>query len=253
MAEVSVVRGIVLRETDTKESDKIMTLLTQELGKIGVIARGARGKRSRYGACAQMLAYSEWTLSRRKDWYYAREGSTLELFQGLRGDLDALALGFYLAELTEAVCPDEEPSPDLMQHLLNGLYALSALKKDPALVKAAFELKLLGLAGYEPLADACARCGRPDPEEPVLDVVQGTLRCRGCGSGGGMPLCRDSLAALRHIVYGDRGKIYAFRLGGEAMKRLSAASESFVHAQLDRGFSTLDFYKALQTGQRSKK
>ena len=77
MAEVSVVRGIVLRETDTKESDKIMTLLTQELGKIGVIAKGARGKRSRYGACAQMLAYSEWTLSRRKDWYYAREGSTL--------------------------------------------------------------------------------------------------------------------------------------------------------------------------------
>ena len=37
-----VTKGIVLRETETKESDKILTLLTAEYGKISVIARGAR-------------------------------------------------------------------------------------------------------------------------------------------------------------------------------------------------------------------
>lgn len=72
-------------------------------------------------------------------------------------------------------------------------------------MKPAFEIKLLCLAGYEPLADSCAYCGRPDPEQPLLDVVQGILRCRSCGakeSALSMPLCPDSLAALRHIVYG---------------------------------------------------
>ena len=245
-----VLRGIVLRETETKEADKILTLLTAERGKLSVIARGARRKSCKYTACAQPLVWSEWTLYQKGDWYYANEGFTVELFKGLRDDLDAMALGFYFAELTEAVTSEETPAPELTRHLLNGLYALSALHKPPALVKPAFELKLLALAGYEPLVDACAYCGSPDPEQPLLDVVQGVLRCRKCGAGEGglaMPLCESSLAALRHIVYGDPKRLYAFTLGGDALRRLSAAAEAFAAAQLERGFRSLDFYKSLQT------
>lgn len=247
-----VTKGIVLRETETKESDKILTLLTDKYGKIAVIARGARRKSCKYAACAQSLAWSEWTLYQKGDWHYANEGSTLELFSGLRNDLEALSLGFYLAELTEAVTTENTPAPELLRHLLNGLYALSALHKPPALVKPAFELKLLSLAGYEPLADGCAYCGCSDPERPMLDVVQGVLRCGTCGvqeSALSMPLCQGSLAALRHIVYGDPKRLYAFTLGGDALRRLSAATEAFAAAQLERGFRSLDFYKSLQTAE----
>ena len=245
-----VIQGLVLRETETKDADKILTLLTAERGKLSVIARGARRKNCKFAACAQSLAWSEWTLYQKGQWYYASEGATLELFNGLRSDLEAMALGFYLAELTEAVTTEEAPAGELLRHLLNGLYALSALGKPPALVKPVFELKLLCLAGYEPLADSCACCGRPEPENPRLDVVQGVLRCGGCGggeSGRSLPLCRDSLAALRHTVYGDPRRLYSFRLGEEALKRLSAAAEAFLSAQLERGFRTLDFYKSLQS------
>lgn len=244
-----VLRGVVLRETQTKEADKILTVLTAERGRIAVIARGARRKSCKFAAAAQPLVWSEWTLYQKGEWYYANEGTTLELFNGLRGDLEAMALGFYFAELTEAVTSEEAPAPELLRHLLNGLYALSVLHRPHALVKAAFELKLLCLAGYEPLADGCAYCGRPDPEEPLLDVVQGVLRCRKCGvkeSALSMPLCRDSLAALRHIIYGDPKRLYSFTLEGKAMERLAGAAEAFLAAQLERGFRTLDFYKSLQ-------
>ena len=238
-------RGLVLRETETKESDKILTLLTWNQGKLSVIARGARRKNCKFAAAAQPLAYSEWTLYQRRDWHYASDASTLELFTGLRENLTALSLGCYLAELTEAVAPESVPAPELLRHLLNGLYALSTLHKPPSLVRPAFELRLLCLAGYEPLADGCAACGREEPENPVLDPVQGVIRCRECGGGGGRPLCPDSLAALRHIVYGDPKRLYSFRLGKEPLRRLTAASEAFLHAQLERGFSTLEFYKDL--------
>lgn len=247
-----VTRGIVLRETETKEADKILTLLTAERGKLSVIARGARRKGCKFAACAQSLAYSEWTLYQKGSWYYANEGATLELWSGLRSDLDAMALGFYMAELTESVTAEETPAAELLRHLLNGLYALSALHKPPALVKPAFEMKLLCLAGYEPLADGCAYCGCPDPERPLLDVVQGVLRCRTCGvkeSALSQPLCPDSLAALRHIIYGDPKRLYSFRLGPEPLKRLSGAAEAFAAAQLERGFKTLDFYKSLQPAE----
>lgn len=244
-----VTRGIVLRETETKDADKILTLLTAEHGKLSVIARGVKRKGCKFAAAAQSLAWSEWTLYHKGDWYYANEGATLDLWNGLRTDLDAMALGFYLAELTEAVTTEGEPAPEPLRHLLNGLYALSVMRKQPALVKPAFEIKLLCLAGYEPLADSCAYCGLPDPERPMLDVVQGVLRCGKCGvreSALSMPLCPDSLAALRHIVYGDPKRLYSFKLGSDALRRLSGAAEAFVAAQLERGFKTLDFYKSLQ-------
>lgn len=244
-----VTRGIVLRETETKEADKILTLLTEDRGRLSVIARGVRRKGCKYAACAQPLAYSEWTLYQKGDWYYANEGATLELFNGLRRDLDAVALGFYFAELTEAVATEEAPARELLRHLLNGLYALSALHKPPRLVKPAFEVKLLCLAGYEPLADSCAYCGAAEPERPMLDVVQGVLRCGRCGGGENalsLPLCESSLAALRHVVYGDPKRLYSFRLGEEALRRFHGAAEAFTAAQLERGFRTLDFYKSLQ-------
>ena len=242
-----VTKGVVLRETETRDADKILTLLTAERGKLSVIARGVCRKGCKFAACAQPLAYSEWTLYKKGDWYYANEGATLELFNGLRADLDAMALGFYLAELTEAVTTEDAPHQGLLSHLLNGLYAVSVLRKPLPLVKAAFEIKLLCLAGYEPLADACAYCGCPDPQQPYFDVLQGVLRCGTCGEGRrGLPLCRDSLAALRHIVGAPSKRLYAFRLGADALRRLAQVCEGFLLSQMDRRFHTLEFYKQVR-------
>ena len=243
-----VTPGVVLRQTETKEADKILTLLTPTLGKISVIARGARRKSCKYAACAQALAYSEWTLYQKGDWYYANEASPLELFTGLQLDLTAMSLGFYMAELTEAVTTPEQDASQLLRHLLNGLYALSHPKKAPQLVKPAFEMKLLSLAGYEPLADSCAYCGAETPDGPMLDVTQGVVRCQKCGkgeSGYSLPLDPGSLAALRHILYGDPKRLYSFHLDQESLRRFGNAAEGFMTAQLERGFRTLDFYKSL--------
>ncbi|WP_312613046.1 DNA repair protein RecO [Oscillibacter sp.] len=243
-----VTRGAVLRETETKESDKILTVLTPDHGKISVIAKGARRKGCRYAAACQTLAYSELTLNRRGDWYYLNEGTTLSLFDGLRADFEALALGFYFAELTEAVSSPEIPAPELLSHLLNGLYALDTLKKPRALAKPAFEWRLMCLAGYEPLADGCAVCGEENPADARLDPVQGVLRCAACGGPGGgeaLPLRPEAVAALRHIVYGLPGRLYAFTLTGEALGQLSDAAERYVAVQLERSFRTLDYYKSL--------
>ena len=105
----------------------------------------------------------------------------------------------------------------------------------------------MSLAGYEPLLEGCAFCGKEQPEEPVLDLASGVLRCRRCGSGGaGMPLDADALAAARHVLYGDPRRLYGFTLGEESLRRLSAAAEAFALAQLERGFRTLDYYKSLR-------
>lgn len=244
-----VTSGLVLRETETKETDKILTVLTPDLGKISLVARGARRRNSPLAASCQLLAYSELTIYQRGNWKYVSEGSTIELFDGVRQDFELLSLASYFAELTEAVTAEDEPAPEVLSLVLNALYALSALKKDPLLVKPVFELRLMAVSGFEPLADGCAVCGKSEPEGPMLDVIRGVVHCAGCKEPGGLslPLTRGSLAALRHALYGDEKRLYSFTLDIGALRQLNHASEGFVAAQLERSFRTLNYYKSIRT------
>ena len=175
--------------------------------------------------------------------------SALELFPAVRQDIELLSLGSYFGELADAVTYEGLPAQEVLSLLLNALYALDTLKRPQLLVKAAYEVKLMALSGFEPLLDGCVRCGRGEPEEPLLDVVHGTLRCRRCGEKGdglAMPLSAGCLAALRHVVYGDPKRLYSFMLPQEDLKAMAHAAEAYVAAQLERGFRTLDYYKRIK-------
>lgn len=245
-----VTAGIVLRATDTRETDKILTVLTPDRGRIAVIARGARRRNSRLAAACQLLAYAELTIYQRGNWCYLDAADTIELFDGVRQDLALLSLASYFAELTEALTAADNPSPEVLSLLLNALYALGTLQKDPRLVKPAFELRLMALSGFEPLADGCAVCSRPEPVQPMLDVTQGVVHCAGCRQAGGLslPLCAGALAALRHVLYGSVKRLYSFRLDKPALRQLNQVSEAFIAAQLERHFGTLDYYKQIADG-----
>ena len=246
--ERTVVKGIVLRESDSKESDKILTVLTAEMGKISIIAKGARSRRSKVSAAAQLLTYSELVLSESHGWQYLTEASTIELFDGVRGDIELLSLASYFSELVDYVSGDETEAEILLPLLLNALYALGTLHRPQELVKAAFEFRLMAMIGFEPLVDGCCACGESDPVDSVLDLQGGTLLCRTCAQGGRVaPLSSAALLALRHVLYGDAKRLYSFSLQESDLKCFSFAAQSYVNAMLERKFHTLDFYRSLRS------
>ncbi len=245
-----VTRGLVLREVAYKESDKILTVLTQDQGRRTVKAQGCRRKNSPLAAAGQLLVFSEMTLYDYQERWSLKEASTIEDFRGLRADIAKLTLGTYFAEVCEAVSEEGVDTPGLLSLALNSLYALDKLQKPPPLVKAAFELRLACLVGYAPLAAGCAVCGETQPERPRLNLSEGVLHCERCRGalgdmGVSMPLDGPSLAALRYVVGADPKRLFSFRLPGESLEKLAGAAEGFLLTQLERGFRTLDFYKSL--------
>ena len=173
----------------------------------------------------------------------------MEQFWGVRQDLALLSLASYFAELCEVCAEEGLPHPDILSLLLNSLYALDRLKKPPELVKPIFELRLMSLIGYEPLLERCAVCGAAEPEEPCLHLRNGVIHCARCrgeaGAGVSMPLTPGALQAMRHIVWGEGGRLFSFVLDRQSLALLSDASEAFLQTQLERGFHTLDYYKQI--------
>ena len=217
-------RALVLRSVNYKESDKILTLLTQDQGKLTAAARGCRKKGSAIAAGCQLLAWSEMVLYDFQGRWAIKEAATQRLFRGVQNDIQRLALGCYFAEVAELLAVEGIPSPELLSLTLNSLHALDQLPDKPLpLVKAAFEWKAMALAGYEPLINGC--------------------EVRGEGASIRMP--PQALAALEHILHGDPKRLFSFRLEREDLRQLADAAESYLCTQLERGFSTLDYYKSL--------
>ena len=239
--------GIVLRETEYKDADKLLTVLTREHGKLTLRARGVKSARSRSKAACQLLTYSEFTVSEKQGRYTITEAAAKEMFPELREDIELLYLASYFAQVTDTVAQEEDTAPELLSLLLNALYALAKLKKPQMLVKAVFELRLACIAGFLPDLRGCAVCGNAQPDR--FNVTQGILQCAECRSdaidGIRMPISEGSLAAMRYIASADPKRLFSFSLSEPALRELNGLTESYLAMRLERGFFTLDLYKSL--------
>ena len=241
------IQGIVLRVTDYNDRDALLTLLTRRHGKLTVKARGLRRKNSPLIAPCQLLAYGEFTLFEYRGQYTINEAHSLELFMPLRRDLSKLALGTYLAQVTEVLSQEDLPNPELQSLLLNCLYALSNLDVSESLIKSVYELRAACLSGYTPDLFGCHVCGNQTPER--FDLSAGQLECAACRDPGSigirLPVTPSLLEAMRYICFCDPKRLFAFQIGEQTLSQLSALSEAYLTTQLERGFPTLDFYKSL--------
>ena len=240
------IQGIVLRVTDYNDRDALLTVLSRNHGKLTIKARGLRRKNSPLIAPCQLLAYGEFTLFEYRGQYTINEAHSIELFQSLRRDLTKLSLGTYFAQVAELISQEDLPNPELQSLLLNCLFGLSKLNISEMLVKSVFELRVACLAGYTPDLFGCHICGNQNPDR--LDLSAGMLECRGCRSGSSgirMPVTTGLLDAMRYICYCDPKKLFSFQIGQETLLHLADVTEAYLTTQLERGFSTLDFYKSL--------
>ena len=142
------IQALVLRVTDYNDKDALLTVLTRNYGKLTVKARGLRRKNSPLIAPCQLLSFAEFTVFEYRGMYTINEGHSIELFQGLRRDLQKLSLGTYFAQVAELISQEDLPNPELLALTLNCLYALDKLDVPEQTVKAVFELRCACIAGY---------------------------------------------------------------------------------------------------------
>ncbi|MBR5479257.1 MAG: DNA repair protein RecO [Clostridia bacterium] len=238
-----VERGLVLRTTAYKDADVMLTLLTEVSGKISVIARGARRKGSRIGAAIEPLAFSEFTLYSSGSSFSLNEAESLELFYELRNDIEALTLGNYIAEVSDIVSDSEVADPHVLRLALNSLYALSRKTAPREVIKAAFELKIACLAGYQPDIFFCSACDKP-AAEGRFNIENAAIYCN-CCPGYGMTLDAGALSAMRYVIGADIKRVFSFKLGAESLKKMGDACETYLKYHLDCDFKSLSMYKGL--------
>ena len=241
-------KGLIIKEQNIGEQDKLVTVLTADLGVIKAFVRGAKNVKSKKQSATGLLCYSSLSLYMGKDAYIIDEAQAIEVFFGLRNDIEKLALAQYFAELAFELAPQETDANGYLRVVLNSLYMLSNDKKPPLLLKSVMELRLLSLSGYMPNLVACDRCGEFETETMFFNFEHGLLFCENCISNEvALPLPLSVITAMRHIIFSKLEQLYSFEMPQEKLEELSFVTETYLKSKSDRSFKTLDFYNSMRT------
>lgn len=249
------VKGIVTRSVNYKDNDKIITLLTADMGLISVYCHGARSNKSKYLTSSRLFCYSEFILTRKKDFYYVKEADYIEAFFDIVNSMDKLFLGQYFLEVVNEICVEGDRQDGLLRLLLNSLYALSKDICEPLKIKAVFELRSCVEMGVAPDITSCRKCGKKG-EALYLDLVYGDGICGNCllKSGDGGPDSENVSStfvgvspsvgvAMQYVENTAVERVFSFTLTDEAFGDFCKICEGYLLNQVGKSFITLDLYK----------
>ncbi|MFD1952644.1 DNA repair protein RecO [Paenibacillus thailandensis] len=241
------VEGIVIRSMDYGESNKIVTLLTNSSGKAGVLVKGAKKVKSRFGSLAQPFTYGEFVFFRGPNGGLGslNAGEIYESYHTLRENLDQAAYASYVAELTDRALQEDEAGGFLFEQLkacLNGY----VLGKDPQIVTHLYEMRILEAAGYAPGLDACVNCGNPEGPFRISAHMGGAL-CIRCSAGdpGAIRLSDPAYKLLRLFRRMDLRRLGSIEVKPETKAELKLAMRKLMDEQLGLKLKSQSFLDQL--------
>lgn len=201
----------MVRTRSYGESDKIVTFLTRDFGKLAAIAKGA--KRSRRRFVNALEPFTQLRLGFRQspasDLAWIESADIVRAARNVTRDLDRYAYSTYVLEVIDCMVEGREAEPAVFDLVAAVLEAIDRGYPTPlsADVLRAFEAQLLRLSGFEPRLEACTGCGRPflDATAPLrFEPKHGNLRCATCNDGGGIAV---SAAAVQAVLLLREGPV----------------------------------------------
>lgn len=240
--------GLIVKQQSIGEADRLVTVLTDSFGVIRAFVRRAKDIKSPKCASTGLLCYSSLSISESKGTYNINDAKSIQMFMGLRNDVRAMSLAQYFCELCTHLCPKEQDATEFLRLILNALHLLSNNKKDPLLIKACVEMRLLSLCGYMPDLVMCNSCGEYESSQMMFIPKSGKLLCIDCAQkeyARGVVAPLSVITALRHTIYADADKLFSFSLSDESLKLLNTITESYLLNITEKDFQTLQFFKMM--------
>lgn len=200
--------AVVLRTRAYAESDKIVTFLSRDWGKLTGIAKGAKRSRRRFVNVLEPFTHVQLRFrpSRSDDLMFIVGCELIQAFRRPSADLERFALASYVVELADIMVAGREAGQEMYDLVLTGLNTLEDETSLSPVFYSLFALHMLHRAGYAPDLTRCQQCGtvlgEESPEDaPTLSFSSelGGLLCHRCHGQGGtiLQLSPQTLSVLR--------------------------------------------------------
>lgn len=232
--------GVVVRGHRIGETDRVVTIVTQDSGKVRAVAKGVRKPGSRFGSRLEPMSHVQLQLYRGRELDIINQVELVEVSDNIRASLECSTDGLAMCEMVERLSHDRSPSPHLYRMLVGGLRRLNVGYS--ALVLPALQLRLLAAEGVGPSFDRCIECDRTEGLG-WLDIAGGGLRCSDHRRGSSVT--PDVMAVIREILDGN----VAAQLQANAMSptdegEVKRIARSLMEHHLERRIKSQSLFEA---------
>lgn len=249
-------RGLVIKQTDSGEKGKILTILTENKGVIYAKAAGGKNISAGYFRCCQLFTYSEFHFhsGHNPSYFTILDAVYYRSFFALSKDIEHFALASYCAELCKVSLIGSSEDKELLRLLLNTFHTIEGTEYPHDHIKAVFEVRLGTLLGFEPYLGECDNCGKDLPSEDMLtyfDVEQSCVRCERCKKTMGQSLTTYHMPAavyrsFLHAVNASKDDIFKFKTDEDTLCIFSEISEKYILRRLEYEPKSLPLYKSFK-------
>jgi DNA repair protein RecO (recombination protein O) len=195
-------RGIILRVVEFSETSCVLTLFTEDFGKVGALAKGARRPKGPFEGALDLLALVRIVLLRKSSdsLDLLTEAKLERRFRSAQRSLSRLYAGYYVAELLSELTEPGDPHRELFRA---ADAALAALDNNEPVAETLLRMELTALleAGHLPSLDQCVVCGRQVEigKRVAFGMTAGGVLCDECRPGrrGVISVSRDVIRAMK--------------------------------------------------------
>ena len=242
MATIKV-KGIILSENNMGDYDKMLTILTPNLGKISCSAKGARRPKSALLAGTQLFCFGEYLLYQGTSTYHMNSCEIIEMFYNIRIDLDKLKYAIHINKIVQDVTDENENCYHILQLYLNTLYMLSETGKDKEFIVSVFKLRLLTLLGFMPRVKYCVNCKEKE-ELSYFSIRDNGFKCEPCSKQDKSSIYMSESAknAIIYTISAPAKKLFSFDLKNEALEEFKLITRIYFNEKMEKEYKIEEIF-----------
>lgn len=230
-------KGIVLAVHNMGDNDKMVTVLTPDLGKIGCAAKGARRPKSALMAGTQFLCFADFVIYKGVSSYNINSADPIEIFYNVRLDFDKLKVVSEVAKIASDVTDENQSSYKILQLVLNTIYMISESDHDLDFILSVYKLRLLSIIGFRPIVEHCCNCGNKENIK-YFSFKDNGLKCDTCGrqDKSAIEVSEATVKAIKFIIWADPKKIFSFNMSEKNKAQLKLLTKVYLNNCLEREY-----------------
>src|SRR3989338_3789901 len=236
--------AIALNRRDYREFDQIISVYTEDYGKLDLLARGIKKITSKHAALVEPFALADIVVAHGKEIDHLAKVQVIDYFARIREDLLKSVAARYSVSLVEKLTHARERDEKIFSSLKSWLDFLNRTHSYNSLLVEGYIVTLLHCLGYTPELERCVVCGRKDGLT-FFCASGGGVACETCGEekkkageqvfgfGG------EDRQTLRLLLSGDWTIVNAVRLEQNAADRIHRVVHEFLQFHSERRIGDL--------------